>query len=110
MANIRKADSTEYKKNEVYKPQNEREKLLIKAFMLLKTESDVAALLRDLLTPAEIEEFANRIMIVKLLSSGLPYLEIAKNVGTSTTTVTRVAHWLYSGCGGYQSLLNKLKK
>jgi len=110
MANIRKAASTRYMKKETYIPQNEREKLLIKAFMLLKTESDVAALLRDLLTPAEIEEFANRIMIVKLLNEGLPYLEIAKTVGTSTTTVTRVAHWLYNGCGGYQSLLKKLKK
>lgn len=110
MANIRKSVSAEYKKKEVYKPQNEREKLLIKALVSLKTEDEVAALLRDMLTPAEIEEFANRITIVKLLSEGLPYLEIAKEVGTSTTTVTRVAHWLYNGCGGYQSLLKKLGK
>ena len=110
MANIRKAISTKYKKNEVYKPKNEREKLLVKALVSLKTEDDVAALLRDMLTPAEIEEFANRITIVKLLSEGLPYLEIAQKVGTSTTTVTRVAHWLYNGCGGYQSLLKKLQK
>jgi len=110
MANIRKAISTTYKRNEAYKPKNEREKLLVNALVSLKTEDEVAALLRDMLTPVEIEEFANRIMIVKLLSEGLPYLEIAKKVGTSTTTVTRVAHWLYNGCGGYQSLLKKLKK
>lgn len=110
MANIRKATSATYHKEESYIPRNERELLLMKALTLLKTEREVAALLRDLLTPAEIEEFANRIMIVKLLNEGLPYLEIAKEVGTSTTTVTRVAHWLYNGCGGYQSLLKKLKK
>lgn len=110
MANVRKAASSEYKKLEVYIPQNEREKLLVKILTSLKTESEVAALLRDMLTPAEIEEFANRITIVKLLSEGLPYLEIAKKVGTSTTTVTRVAHWLYNGCGGYQAVLKKLKK
>lgn len=109
MANARKAASAEYKKLEVYKPQNEREKLLVKVLTSLKTESEVAALLRDMLTPAEIEEFANRITIVKLLSDGLPYLEIAKKVGTSTTTVTRVAHWLYNGCGGYQAVLKRLK-
>ena len=110
MANIRKSSSTEYKKKESYKPKNDREKLLIKTLTAIKTENEVAALLRDLLTPAEIEEFANRITIVKLLDEGLPYLEIAKKVGTSTTTVTRVAHWLYNGCGGYQSLLKKLRK
>ncbi|MCX6732494.1 MAG: YerC/YecD family TrpR-related protein [Candidatus Roizmanbacteria bacterium] len=110
MANIRKAASTEYKKKEAYKPKNDREKLLVKVLSSLKTESEMGALLRDMLTLAEIEEFANRLTIVKLLSEGLPYLEIAKKVGTSTTTVTRVAHWLYNGCGGYQSILKKLKK
>ena len=109
MANIRKAASAKYTKKETYTPNNEREKLLIKVLTLLKTESEVSALLRDMLTPAEIEEFANRITIVKLLNEGLPYLEIAKEVGTSTTTVTRVAHWLYNGCGGYQSILKKLE-
>ena len=109
MVNIRKAVSTKYKKKELYKPQNAREKLLIQAIASLKTEEETAALLRDILTPAEIEEFSNRIAIAKLLSEGLPYLEIAKKVGTSTTTVTRVAHWLYNGCGGYQAILQKLK-
>ena len=110
MANIRKAVSTKYTKKETYKPKNTREKLLIKALVLLKTEDEVAALLRDMLTPAEIEEFANRITIVKLLTEGLSYIEIAKEVETSTTTVTRVAHWLYNGCGGYQSILKKISQ
>lgn len=110
MANIRKAASTEYKKKEAYKPKNSREKILVRVLLSLKTEEEMGALLRDMLTLAEIEEFANRITIVQLLSEGLPYLEIAKKVGTSTTTVTRVAHWLYNGCGGYQSILKLLKK
>ena len=110
MANIRKRISTDYQKKEYYKPENKREQLLMKALTSLKTEDEVAALLRDMLTRAEIEEFANRITIVKLLDEGLPYLEIAKIVGTSTTTVTRVAHWLYNGCGGYQAVLKKLRK
>jgi TrpR-related protein YerC/YecD len=95
---------------ETYKPKNEREKLLIKVFTTLKTPDEAAALLRDMLTPAEIEEFANRLEIAKLLTEGLPYLEIAKRVGTSTTTVTRVAHWLNEGCGGYKAVLKKIKK
>lgn len=110
MANIRKAASAEYKKKESYKPKNDREKLLVRVLTSMKTEGEMTALLRDMLTSAEIEEFANRITIVKLLNEGFPYLEIANKVGTSTTTVTRVAHWLYNGCGGYQSILKLLKK
>ncbi|MCX6730654.1 MAG: Trp family transcriptional regulator, partial [Candidatus Roizmanbacteria bacterium] len=71
MANIRKAAATEYKKKEAYKPKNDREKLLVKVLSSLKTEVEMGALLRDMLTLAEIEEFANRLTIVKLLSEGL---------------------------------------
>lgn len=110
MANIRKAVSAEYKKKVSYIPKSDGERSLVKVLTSMKTEGEMAALLRDMLTPAEIEEFANRITIVKLLNEGLPYLEIAKQVGVSTTTVTRVAHWLYNGCGGYQSILKLLKK
>ncbi|MFZ2206037.1 MAG: YerC/YecD family TrpR-related protein [Microgenomates group bacterium] len=107
MPNIRKAISAELKKKESFKPKNEREKLLIEAIAALKNESEVMALLRDMLTMPEIQEFSNRITIAKRLLEGLPYLEIAKEIGTSTTTVTRVAHWLYNGCGGYYAALKK---
>jgi TrpR-related protein YerC/YecD len=110
MANARKSKTTEIKKNEIYKPKNIRETLLVKAFASLRTEEAAIALLRDMLTLAEIEEFSNRLTIAKLLTEELPYLEIAKQVGTSTTTVTRVAHWLYNGCGGYSSVLKKILK
>lgn len=107
MPNIRKAASTEPKKKESFKPRNEREKLLVQSILSLKTESQVMALLRDMLTLPEIDEFANRVTIARRLLEGLPYLEIAKEIGTSTTTVTRVAQWLYNGCGGYYQALKK---
>ena len=40
----------------------------------------------------------------------MPYLEIASRVGTSTTTVTRVAQWLRNGTGGYRLALDRLAK
>ena len=88
--------------NESYKPRNEKEKRLVEAFASLKTKDEVANFLRDLLTIAEIEEFANRLEMVRLLLKGYSYLKIAKETGSSTTTVTRVAHWLNHGCGGYK--------
>lgn len=95
-------------KTEQYIPQSDKEKLLIRAFGSLKNEKEIAQFLRDLLTIAEIEEFANRIEIVKLLNSKISYATIARKTGVSTTTVTRVAHWLNRGTGGYKRVVERL--
>lgn len=93
-------------KTETYRPrQNEKE--LIRSMLSLRNEEDMASFLRDLLTLAEIEEFANRLQIAKLLLKGISYQKIARETGVSTTTVTRVAHWLFKGCGGYWKVLKK---
>lgn len=94
-----------FSKNEKYIARNEKEKLLAQSFLKLKTEIEVTNFLRDLLTLPEIEEFANRMEIARLLKQGISYLEIARKTKVSTTTVTRVAHWLFNGCGGYQKVL-----
>jgi len=93
-------------KTESFFPRNEKEKALIRVFLKLKTEQEVANFLRDLLTSPEIEEFSNRLEIARLLLTGKSYLKIAKETGASTTTVTRVAQWLFRGCGGYWKVLN----
>lgn len=98
----------QFHKTENFKPKNEKEKRLVEAFTLLKNKDEVADFLRDLLTLAEIEEFANRLEMVRLLKKGYSYLKIAKEIGTSTTTVTRVAHWYYHGCSGYVRVIDKL--
>ena len=84
---------------------NEKEKALFSAFLKLKTEQDMANFLRDLLTIKEIEEFANRLEMAKLLKEGMSYKAIAKKLKVSTTTVTRTAHWLFHGCGGYEKVI-----
>lgn len=96
---------TQFSKTESYRSRNDKEEFLIKAFLKLKSEKEMADFLRDLLTLPEIEEFANRLEIARLLLKGLSYQKIAKQTGVSTTTVTRVAHWLFKGCGGYQKVL-----
>jgi len=88
-----------------YKPKNDREKFLAKAFLKLKTEQESANFLRDLLTIKELEEFANRLEMARLLKQGMSYKAIAKKLKVSTTTVTRTAHWLFRGTGGYQKVL-----
>ncbi len=71
---------------------------------------DLERFLRDLCTLAELEAMAHRWSVARLLDQGLPYLEIAERTHASTTTVTRVAHWVRYGEGGYRLALDRLKE
>ena len=83
---------------------------LLRAFGLLRTDEERAAFLRDLCTLAEIQAMAHRLAAARLVDRGVPYAEVAERVGGSTTTVTRVAHWLRHGEGGYRLALDRLKE
>ena len=67
---------------------------------------------QDLCTPKEIESLIERWEVAKLLSSKkYTYREIANKLGASTTTVTRVARFLFSETNnGYKSVLKKYGK
>jgi TrpR-related protein YerC/YecD len=73
----------------------------------LETKVEAERFFRDLCTLSELEAMAHRWQVVQLLEQGLPYLEIAERTGASTTTVTRVAHWLRHGEGGYRLALDR---
>lgn len=81
---------------------------LFAAILKLKNTEEAVRFFRDLLTIAELKEFANRWQVVKLLSKGLSYETIAKRLSISTATVTRVAHWLHHGLGGYQVIARRM--
>lgn len=89
-------------------------KKLAKAFLCLKKENEIENFLRDLCTLEELEELCGRWEVATLLNKGISYREIAEKTGVSTTTITRVAHWLEHGEGGYKMALcidkNKLVK
>ena len=82
---------------------------LYKAIEKLKTHEQARAFLTDLCTPKEIESLIERWEVAKLLSTKkYTYREIATKLGASTTTVTRVARFLFhENNNGYKSLLNK---
>ena len=81
---------------------------LISAILALKDEKEAKYFLRDLLTESEIEEFSKRWQAAQMLDKKMPYTEIVKQTGLSSTTVARVANWLKNGKGGYRLMLNKL--
>lgn len=85
-------------------------KKLYQAFLSLRTEKECQAFLRDLCTIAELMEIAKRWEAVLMIQDKVPYREIAKKTGLSTATVTRIAHWLNYGEGGYRLALKRVKK
>ena len=75
---------------------------LLDAIVTLESREEASLFLRDLCTRRELEE-----MSVRLLNEGIPYREIAADVGTSTATITRINQWLHHGMGGYSAMLDK---
>ena len=78
---------------------------LAQAIAALPDAAAVAAFLRDLCTPAELEAMADRWKVVPRLVEGLPYRDIHAATGVSVTTVGRVARTLAAGGGGYAAAL-----
>ena len=81
---------------------------LAEAVRTLRDRDEVKRFLRDLCTLPELEALTHRWQTVQLLEQGVPYVEIAARVPTSTATVTRVAQWLKHGTGGYRIALDRL--
>ena len=85
-------------------------KELFKVILSLDSEADCRKFLRDLLTEAEIKEFANRWKVARLLDKKVPYEEITQKTGMSSTTIARIQKWLQNGKGGYRLMLKKMKE
>ncbi len=87
---------------------NKKQKQLFKAFLVLKTETEVANFCRDLLTDSEIEEFAGRFDVALKLAEGKPQRQTSKETGVSIATVTRVNQWLKRGTSGYSTVISRI--
>jgi TrpR-related protein YerC/YecD len=83
---------------------------LADAVLTLRDRDEARRFLRDLCTLPELEALTHRWQTVRLLEQGVPYVEIAERVPTSTATVTRVAQWLKHGTGGYRIALDRARK
>jgi TrpR-related protein YerC/YecD len=82
---------------------------LFETILELEDADEVERFLRDLCTLSELQAMAHRWEVAKLVEQGLAYQEISSRTGASTTTVTRVAHWLRYGEGGYRLALERRK-
>ncbi len=71
--------------------------LLIDILLSVNTKEKIENLLLGLLTPKEIEEFAQRIRLVQLLKKGVSQHEIAGKLGLGVATVSRGAKEIKMG-------------
>src|SRR5436190_24311400 len=80
------------------------------ALLTPKSSAEMAALLADLCTPAEIRALAERWHVARLLDgTNLTYREIHDATGVSTTTIVRVARFLRQERNlGYRAALDRL--
>ena len=83
---------------------------LLKTIVSLRTVDEAERFLRDLCTLSELEAMTHRWQAAQLVDRGLPYHEVSRRTGASTTTVTRVAHWLRHGEGGYRLMLDRRQR
>ena len=84
---------------------------LYDAFLHLKSRDECKRFMIDLCTPAELQAFAERWKIAKMLDEGnQSYRDIHKKSGISLTTIGRVARFLMQEpYHGYRLVLQRLK-
>ena len=80
---------------------------LFQAILKLKNTDECEKFFRDLCTLNELKSMSERWQVVQELNKNIPYRAIAQKTGSSTATITRVAHWLHHGTGGYQLMLHR---
>ena len=91
------------------KVSNKDLELLYEAILKLKNVKECKQFFRDLCTISELTAMTERFAVVKMANKNISYRDISKKIGSSTATVTRVAHWLHHGMGGYKLVLGRLK-
>ena len=84
-------------------------KELFDAVSTIQTASEAKKFMRDLCTISELQAMSERLQVVKSIQKELPYRTISQKTGASTATITRVAHWLHHGMGGYELVLGRVK-
>lgn len=83
---------------------------LFKAVSMLENVSETRKFLSDLLTGKELNEFAMRWKVARMLNERVTYAEIEKNTGMSSTTIARIHKWLKEGKGGYRLMIDRINK
>lgn len=70
-----------------------------------KDDKFLGNFLKDILTPSEYREIANRLQIVKLLKKGFSHREIVETLGVGVATIERGVRVIADKNGGINRIL-----
>ena len=85
-------------------------KELFESILSLKTVKECELFFDDLCTVSELNALSQRISVAKMLRQNMVYSDIAAKTGASSATISRVAHCINYGDGGYNIALDRIAK
>ncbi|WP_226035434.1 YerC/YecD family TrpR-related protein [Aquibacillus saliphilus] len=83
---------------------------LFDAILTLEDREEFYRFFDDIATMSEIQSFAQRLQVAKMLRDGHTYHAIVQESSASTTTISRVKRCINYGNDGYQMVLERLEK
>ena len=86
-------------------PEFER---LMEVVIKLETKEEALSFFEDICTIKEIQDMSQRLQVAEMLHQNKSYIEISKDTGASTATISRVNKCLNYGSDGYKKALIKL--
>ena len=81
---------------------------LFRVIASLQTMEECYSFFEDVCTIKEIIEIAQRLRVAQMLSQGISYQNISKEIGVSTATISRVSKCLEYGNGGYRLAIDRI--
>ena len=92
------------------KLNNEELDFLFEAILSLETKEECYKFFEDLCTINEMASISQRMQVARMLEERKTYIDIAKQTGASTATISRVNRCLNYGSEGYKLIFEKIYK
>lgn len=83
---------------------------LFEAILTLENIEECYRFFEDICTIKEIRSLSQRLEVAQLLQQNKSYINISKETGASTATISRVNKCFTYGAGGYKAALERLEK
>ena len=83
---------------------------LFDAILSLKNREECYQFFDDLATMSEIQSFAQRLQVAKMLLEGATYSAIENDTNASTATISRVRRCINFGSDGYKLVVDRVKE
>jgi TrpR-related protein YerC/YecD len=110
---LRKNPMDDKEKNGIWAEIEQKSPDLLDAFMSFQNKDELKAFFRDLMSERDLREFAMRWEIAKMLDAGMSFTQIQEKWDgdemVSANTITKINRWLKEGCGGYKTMIDRLK-